>query len=214
MSKWSSVRSKPRVETVRHVFAAVAALFALSALGACDRNNQSDQRPSVRASTVVEPETRVDTVPQEEPGVARSTWRAANDSARNITGNLRVSIEGVRGGPVIFAFANGVTLRGQPIAQTPADNRSGVGGQSLAAVVGGDPRVDAFIYRVENETVAQSASHGGLCGADLTRYMAVSEFVASDGRWVFKIASFKGDRQPGTSGADPGYCSSFGFQAQ
>ncbi|MDX2274397.1 MAG: hypothetical protein NW206_03015 [Hyphomonadaceae bacterium] len=214
MSKWSSVRSELRVKKVRHVSAIAAALIALAALGGCNRDREDEQRPSVRASTVVEPETRVDTVPQEEPGVARSTWRAINESARNTTGNLRVSIESVRGGPVIFAFANGVTLRAQPIAQTPSDNRSGVGGQSLAAVLGGDPRVDAFIYRVENETVAQSASHGGLCGADPTRYMAVSEFVDSSGRWVFKIASFKGDRQPGTSGADPGYCSSFGFQAQ
>lgn len=194
--------------------AAIAAALALSLLGGCHRDRQTEQLPSVRASTVVEPETRVDTVPQEEPGVARSTWRAVNETARATTGNLRVSIESVRGGPVIFAFADGVTLRAQPIAQTPADNRSGVGGQSLAAVVGGDPRVDAFIYRVEQETVAQSAAHGGLCGPDRTRYMAVSEFVDSSGRWVFKIASFKGDRQPGTSGADPGYCASFGFQAQ
>ena len=48
---------------------------------------------------MVEPETRVDAVPQEEPAVARSQWRAVNDGARAITGNLRVSLEGKRGGP-------------------------------------------------------------------------------------------------------------------
>jgi hypothetical protein len=214
MLKWFNGRSEARVSVMRRVLAAGAALLALSALGACDRPRQSDQAPSVRASTVVEPETRVDTVPQEEPGVARQTWRSVNENARAITGNLRVSIESVRGGPVIFAFANGITMRGQPIAQTPADGRSGVGGQSLAAVLGGDPRVDAYIFRVERETIAQSAAHGGLCGASDTRYLAVSEFVDSSGRWVFKVASFRGDRQPGTSGADPGYCNSFSFQAQ
>jgi hypothetical protein len=191
-----------------------AGLIALGALGACSRDREAQQAPSVRASTVVEPETRVDTVPQEEPAVARQQWRAANDSTRTVTGNLRVSLESVRGGPVIFAFANGVTLRAQPITVVPADNRSGVGGQSFAAVMSGDPRVDAHIYRVEAENVTASASQGGLCGAERARHLAVSEFVDNSGRWVFKVASFRGDRAPGVSGEDPLHCNSFAFQAQ
>ncbi|MEZ5994367.1 MAG: hypothetical protein R3C25_01290 [Hyphomonadaceae bacterium] len=69
----------------------IAAVMAFAAgLGGCDRNRQVDQTPGERPSTVVEPETRVDTVPQEEPAVARLQWRAADDDAqRAVTGNLR-----------------------------------------------------------------------------------------------------------------------------
>lgn len=193
---------------------AIAAIAALSILSAgCNRRDEVEQTPRSRASTIVEPETRVDTVPQEEPAVARSQWRVGNDQARNVTGNLRVSLEANRGGPVIFAFATGVTIRAQPYAVSPADARSGVGGQSFAAVLGGDPRVDVYLYRVLNENVTPSAAQGGLCGEGVTRHMAVSEFVDGSGRWVFKIASFRGEASPG-SGADPELCNTFAYTAQ
>ena len=192
-------------------FAAALAL-ALS-VAACHRNNQSNQTPSVRPSTIVEPETRVDAVPQEEPAVARNSWRAGNDQARVITGNLRVSIEGVRGGPVVFAFATGITVRAQPYAVAPAASRSGVGGQSFAAVMGGDPRVDANLYRVLEENVSPSAGRG-LCGDHQARYMAVSEFVDGSGHWVFKIAAFGGNNPPGAGGDNPEFCNSYGYSAQ
>jgi hypothetical protein len=194
------------------LFAVAAAALALFA-SACGRNNDAEQAPTVRASTVVSPETRVDTVPQEEPAVARAQWRAANDQARGVTGNLRVSLEGVRGGPVIFAFANGVTVRAQPYSVVAADSRSGVGGQSFAAVMGGDPRVDAWLYRVLDENVTQSAARGGLCGSDRTRHMAVSEFVDGSGRWVFKVAALKGESEPPT-GRDITLCGAYAFTAQ
>src|SRR5690606_14511358 len=126
----------------RVILAAVAALGLLA--GGCNRDNEAAEGPRVRTTTIVEPETRVDTVPQEEPAVARTQWRATSDAARSITGNLRVSIETRRGGPLIFAFANGITVRAQPYNVVPADSRSGVGGQSFAAVLGGDPRVDVY----------------------------------------------------------------------
>lgn len=193
---------------------AIAALAALSfAIAACNRGDEVDQAPRTRASTVVEPETRVDTVPQEEPAVARSQWRAANDQARSVAGNLRVSLEGNRGGPVIFAFANGITIRAQPYQVSPADTRSGVGGQSFAAVLGGDPRVDVYLYRVLDENVTQSAAQGGLCGEAVSRHIAVSEFVDGSGRWVFKIAAFRGEASP-ASGADPELCNTFAYTAQ
>src|SRR5262249_55089476 len=123
----------------------VTAMAVLSLMAAsCTRSNSDEDTQRPRGSTVVEPETRVDVVPQEEPAVARTQWRAASDTARRVSGNLRVSLEGVRGGPVTFAFATGVTVRAQPYNMVPADSRSGVGGQSFAAVVGGDPRVNAY----------------------------------------------------------------------
>ncbi|HYD71923.1 MAG TPA: hypothetical protein VEF55_02200 [Candidatus Binatia bacterium] len=192
----------------------LTALAALSlTAAACTRENEGDQPDRPRGSTVIEPETRVDVVPQEEPAVARTQWRAASDTARRVSGNLRVSIETTRGGPVIFAFANGITVRAQPYNMVPADSRSGVGGQSFAAVLGGDPRVNAYLYRVLDENVTRSAAQGGLCGEERTRYMAVSEFVDGSGRWVFKIAAFRGSEAPPSS-EDPQVCNSYAYIAQ
>jgi len=192
------------------VLAAVAA-FGL-ALAGCERQGETEQAPNVRRSTIVEPEVRnVDVVPQEEPAVARQQWRASSDTARSISGNLRVSLVGQRGGPVVFAFANGITVQAQPYAVVPANSRSGVGGQSYAAVIGGDPRVNAWIFRVQAENVSASAAQGGLCGAERARYLAVSEFVDSSGRWVFKIAAFSGDGEPGQR---PTLCNAYAFTAQ
>jgi hypothetical protein len=197
---------------MRSLVLAIAA-FGL-VLGGCSRDNEGDQTPTVRRSTVVEPEIRgVDVVPQEEPAVARQQWRAASDTARTVSGNLRVSILGNRGGPVVFAFANGVTVQAISYSVVPADSRSGVGSQSFAAVLGGDPRVNAYLYRVQAENVTSSATRGGLCGEGRTRFMAVSEFVDSTGRWVFKIAAFAGDSAP-PSGGDPQLCNSYAFTAQ
>jgi len=203
------------------LLAAAAGLGLLAA--ACDRQNDGEQTQRPRGSAIVEPETRVDVVPQEEPAVARSQWRAASDAARRAVGNLRVSLEGTRGGPVTFAFATGVTVRAQPYNLVPADSRSGVGGQSFAAVLGGDPRVNVYLYRVLEETCATArvgtvactddrSNQGGLCGEERTRYMAASEFVDGSGRWVFKVAAFRGGEAP-PSGEDPLLCSSYAYVA-
>ncbi len=192
------------------VLAAIAA-FGL-ALAGCERDSEVEQAPNVRRSTVVEPEMRnVDVVPQEEPAVARSQWRAASDTARSVSGNLRVSLVNQRGGPVVFAFANGITIQAQPYQVVPANSRSGVGGQSYAAVIGGDPRVNAWLFRVQAENVTASAAQGGLCGEERARFLAVSEFVDASGRWVFKIAAFRGEGEPGQR---PTLCNAYAFTAQ
>lgn len=197
---------------MKRMFAAAAAALALFGAG-CGRDDEGVQEPSIRASTVVVPETRVDAVPHEEPAVARAQWRAVGDAARAVTGNLRVSIERNRGGPLIFAFATGVTVRAQPYSVVPADTRSSVGGQSYAALLGGEPRVDVHLYRVLDERVSASAPQGGLCGTLRTRIIAVSEFVDSSGRWVFKIASFRGDGPVG-AGDDAVLCNAYAYTAQ
>jgi xanthine/CO dehydrogenase XdhC/CoxF family maturation factor len=188
-------------------------IVAALGLAACGGEEKASEAPRTRASTIVEPETRVDTVPQEEPAVARSQWRASSDVARSVAGNLRVSLEGQRGGPVVFAFANGVTIRAQPYDVKPADTRSGVGGQSFAAVLGGDPRVDVYLYRVLDENVTRSAAQGGLCGRERTRNLAVSEFVDGSGRWVLKVAAFRGEASP-PSNDDPQACNAYAYTAQ
>jgi hypothetical protein len=197
---------------MRGVVLAAIAVFALG-LGGCERQSSADKTPRARSSTIVEPETRVDTVPQEEPAVARSQWRASDDDARAVTGNLRVSLQGQRGGPLVFAYATGITIVAQPYNVVPADSRSGVGGQSFAAVLGGDPRVETYLYRVQTENVTNTAVRGGLCGEATTSHMAVSEFVDGSGRWVFKVAAFRGEASP-ASGADPELCNAYAYTAQ
>ncbi len=190
-----------------------AAIVGLAALGGCERQDDGAASNGTHATTIVEPETRVDAVPQEEPAVARSQWEAVNENARNVTGNLRVSLaSGVRGGPLIFAFANGITIEAQAYEVAQADSRSGVGGQSFAAVLGGDPRVDTHLYRVLHENVSRTATRGGLCGDAVARHMAVSEFVDGSGRWVFKLAAFSGEAAP-PSGADPILCKAYSYTA-
>lgn len=189
-------------------------LLLAGALVGCQREEANQAPERVRTSTIVEPETSgIDSVPEEEPAVARNSWRAASDNARSTTGNLRVSLDGVRGGPVIFAFANGITVNAQPIAAAPADSRSGVGGQSYAAIMGGDPRVHVYLYRVIVENVASNVRSGGLCGPNPTRHLAVSEFVDSAGRWTMRIAAFRSERPPGVSGDDPLLCAAYSYLA-
>jgi hypothetical protein len=198
---------------MRSVIVGLMAAAAIVTSG-CSRQDHAQSGPAIRPQTIVAPEnTPVDAVPQEEPAVSRQQWRAVNDRTRNTTGNLRVSIERERGGPLVFAFATGITIEAQAYAAAPADSRSGAGGQSLAALQGGDPRVSSYLYRVIHETLAPTAAQqGGLCGKDTTRYMAVSEFVDSTGAWVFKIAAFHGDAAPGGN-QDPLFCGNYAFTA-
>lgn len=205
MSKWFNVRFK----------GALCALGLLAAVGACGGKDEQVGPPSSRPSTVVEPEPfGVDQVPQEEPGVVRSQWRASNDAARTVAGNLRVSLEGPRGGPVVFAFANGVTIRAQPINAVIADAQSGSDGQMFAALIGGDQRVSAHIYRVLYDNVTRAATRGGLCGSEDTTHLAVSEYVDDEvGNWVFKVGAFKGENAPGSPGIDPEFCDAYAYIA-
>lgn len=197
---------------MRRLILTAVAVFGL-ALSACNRDNGESNVPGERPQTQVEAETRVDTVAQEEPAIARSQWRAANDNARSVTGNLRISMQGRRGGPLAFAFATGVTVVAQPYNVVPADSRSGVGGQSFAAILGGDPRVEVYLYKVNTENVTSSAPRGGLCGEATTTFLAVSEFVDGSGRWVFKVAAFRGDVQPPSTN-DPQLCSAYSYTSQ
>lgn len=187
---------------------------AALALVACSRGADQQNANAPRPSTVVAPDLRVDAVPQEEPAVARTQWRAANDFTRTATGNVSVSLAGVRGGPVVFAFATGVTTEGQPVAVTPGGTRAGVDGRSFADLLGADPRVDAHLYRVTDETIAQAArAQGGLCGQARATHLAASEFVDSRGRWVFRLVAFRGAGAPGVTGVDPQFCAAYVYEA-
>lgn len=203
MSKWFSAR-----------FRAVAfALVGVAALAACSRDPTGDDGGDERPSTIVEPEMRVDDVPQEDPGVARRAWRLANTYTRDVAGNLSVSLERGRGGPVAFAFATGITVRAEILSVMRADTRISQAG-AFANLMGLDPRVEVNVYRVVEETVSQSAPRGGLCGQARTQHVAAVEYVDDDGEWTMKIAAFKGGHAPGAGAEDPDLCGVYIYRAQ
>jgi hypothetical protein len=126
----------------------------------------------------------VETVAQEDPGVVRRAWRANNEQARLMAGDLTISLEGREGDedrPVVFAFANGVTVRAAPSAARIA---------GLQSILGAPPEVAPKIYRVAQERVSPSARLGGLCAGLRTSYVAFAEYVDADGDWTLRLASF------------------------
>jgi hypothetical protein len=188
-------------------------LVAVLALAGCGRDEgQAADTRAARASAIVDPEMRVDEVSQEEPGVARRVWRAGNETARNVAGNLSVSLEQGRGGPIALAFATGITVRAEQLAAHRANTRTGgADNQTFAQLLGLPDQVDVRVYRVVDERVSQSASRGGLCGELRTTAVAIAEFV-EDTHWVQRIAASRGTVAPGDAEGDPQMCGVFAYE--
>lgn len=202
MSMWCSVRSK----------AAALGLGALIALGGCTQEGEGTEGARhFGSSTVTAPELRVDSVPQEEPGLARQRWRAQNEGAREVTGNLTASLEQGRGGPLALAFANGITLRGEELAVHEGDTRINADGATFRSLLGLPPQVNARLYRVIEETVTLSAGQG-LCGDARTTTIAAAEFVDERGRWVLRLAAFRGPAAPGAGRVNADLCGAFAYE--
>jgi hypothetical protein len=198
-----------------HAFVAAVAL-ALSGVAGCKDGVQfeapAEQGRSDRHSPVTAPEMRVDSVATAEPGMDRLQWRATNEVARSLTGNLTASLEYGRGGPLILAFANGITMRLERVGDQMGVDRIGPGTATFASTLSTDPNAGVYVYRVVEERLARSARQGGLCQKDDTRYVAISEFVNRSGDWVFMLAGFKGAAPPGpTTETEPQLCAALGF---
>lgn len=195
---------------------ACVALLMMTAAAGCDRVSVGEaptttQRPS-RSSPVTVPDTAVDTVATAEPGLARNRWAAGTDLARTVTGNLTTSLESGRGGPLIMAFANGLTLRLERIAEHVGADRTGSGGATFAATLGADPNAGVYIYRVADERIYSTAPQGGVCQRDAAKFVALSEFVNRNGDWTFVFAAFRGEQSPGPqSDRDPQLCGAYGY---
>ncbi|MGE0045075.1 MAG: hypothetical protein AB7J28_00980 [Hyphomonadaceae bacterium] len=203
MSKWCSAR-----------FRAAALGLVAVALAACSQDEgQSGTNPGSRSSVVTEPELAVDAVPQEVPGLARQRWRAANENARDVAGNLTVSLEEGRGGPLALAFANGITLRGEERAVHEGSVRINADGATFRSLLGLSPQVQTRVYRIVEETVTLSAQQG-LCGDNRTTTIAASEFVDERGRWVLRLAAFRGSVAPGEGRVNPDLCGVFAYESQ
>jgi len=171
---------------------------------------ESVARPD-RSAPVTAPES-VSTIATAEPGAVRHRWVAQTAQARDVTGTLTASLEAGRGGPLILAFANGITLRLERVADQVGADRTGSGNVTFSSILGADPGAGVYVYRVADETIARSAPRGGLCLNARASFVAVSEFVNRQGDWVFTIAAYRGAVPPGPqANADPLYCGAYGY---
>jgi hypothetical protein len=204
MSKWFSAASR-------------SACFALLLIAACHPRGGDDEsgdnaRPGV-GGVITHPDTSVDEVASAEPGKDRHQWDAADNATRAKTGNLTASVEG-RGGPLMLAFANGITVQGERDIRVAASEAVGPGPANFAALMGANPDAGVFLYRVTGEDIANVAQSGGLCGGEKTSYVAVSEYVGPDGEWVFHVAAFRGNVMPGpTATSAPIVCAAYHYDA-
>jgi hypothetical protein len=195
---------------------AAAAAGALWALQGCGR--EQGEAAAVRPTTAIsgprtEADTRVDQVATGEPGRDRRQWRATSDTARLVTGNLTASQPEGPGGPVVLAFANGVTAHLSVIGlRTGRDQTGGLGGD-FARTLGSESDAGVYVYRVIRERVDRTASRGGLCGGVRATHVVISEYVAAEGDWRLKLAAFRGSGAPGPEAvADPELCATYAFQ--
>jgi hypothetical protein len=194
----------------------LVAMALVAGLGGCDRvgdavTPEASERPD-RSAPVTSPEG-VAVVATAEPGASRNRWEAQTELSRAVTGNLTVSLEAGRGGPLVLAFANGITLKLERVADQVGADRMGQGAGTFSATLGADPNASVMIYRVAEERIAQSAPRGGLCSDARTGHVAVSEFVNRQGDWVFTLAAFRGVGQPGpqAEGQATSLCAAYGY---
>lgn len=201
--------------TIKHGIAVSAAL-ALAALAGCgEQDGPMTAAPGdtrFGSAPVTTPDTRVDEIPTGEPGADRRQWRAAGEPAVSLLGNLTASVVGGRSGPLVLAFANGITAQMERVADLRGQDQAGGGLGAFGRLMGADARAGVYVYLVTDERRSDSAKSGGLCKDVKPTFAAVSEFVDGGGQWVMRIAAFKGTAQPGpTAAADPGLCAVYSY---
>jgi hypothetical protein len=192
-------------------------LASVLALGGCDEffgaKSSSPTAPNVPSPLVTSPDTDVSETASAEPGRDRRQWRAASTTARALTGNVTTSSAG-RGGPLLLAYATGITITAERDATMKASSPIYPGSESFAEKMNVDRQADVYLYRVVDEQLSPSAAKaGGLCRADRTAHVAVSEFVGKEGNWALRVASFRGGPSPGTD-SDPQLCDIYQYSVQ
>lgn len=69
------------------------------------------------------------------------------------------------------------------------------------------------IYAVNAETIAPGTPNGGLCGADKTAFIAMSESESATGDGELELSAFSGKSWPPIADRDPPLCGTFGYIA-
>lgn len=194
-------------------------LASVLALGGCDeffgkKSASSPTAPNAPSPLVTSPDTDVAETASAEPGRDRRQWRADSAKAKSLTGNVTTSTEG-RGGPLLLAYATGITITANREATMKASSSMFPGAPSFAEKMNVDRQADVYVYRVSDEGLSPSAANagGGLCGSDRTAHVVVSEFVGKEGNWALRVAAFKGQPSPGTE-ADPQLCDVYQYSVQ
>lgn len=198
--------------------AAALALACVLAIGGCDRLPALDWPFGGPGANGSERDAEQGThgggaAPMVEPGSVPRAWRPADQSSQDVTGRLTASLPEGRAGPLVLAFANGLTYQLTAMGIQLGDDPTGIpGGADFAETLRAPSEAAVFVYRVEAERIDGIAPRGGLCGDQKATYLAVSEFVNGQGEWAFHLAAFRGAVAPGPSAAaDPALCAVYGF---
>lgn len=135
------------------------------------------------------------------PDVLTGQYRAASETAREVTGNL--SLE--RGGLI---FDRGVVLYTRALMPRQAFERVSRDGDSYAAILvsPGDLVID--LRRVTEQTVADGAR--SLCGDDEPSYVAIA---AEESATSVTVLVFAGDEPPGPTATESRYCGAYAYAA-
>jgi hypothetical protein len=163
----------------------VTTLVLTCALAGCERE-AIEVPPSCRSGDALA-QRAIDDVAQEAPGQVRNFWRAANEQARTLGGNLAATLEGET---LVLAFSEGITVRARSVGACDGDVQ--IGAETLAEMLGLPRGVRARRYNVAREDVSDSAPMGGLCGDLKTHTLMAAEFVGDDEKWILRLASFQG----------------------
>jgi hypothetical protein len=158
------------------------AAISCAALAACGQARNGDAEASVPASIV-------------------GDFRAASETARNLTGN--VSIE--RGGLI---FDRGVVLYTRVLNPRSASERIARDGDNYAAVLVSSADAPIELRRVTEQTITGDAE--GLCGADRPTYVAIAN---EDRSSYLTLLVFAGGEPPGPEATDSRLCARFKYAA-
>ncbi|GAM99242.1 hypothetical protein U91I_02887 [alpha proteobacterium U9-1i] len=153
----------------------------------------------------VEPVSQAQASVSTSPPPLLGAFKAQSETARAVTGNVRVE----RGG---LLFANGVTLYTRGLEPRRGHDRIARGGESYAAAVVGSSNVVVELRRVNQQVISPDAAaiHGACDTAEPPRYLAI---VYEPPARTMKLIVFTGDEAPGPDATDSRVCAIYGFMA-
>ena len=160
----------------------ILAVLLCAALGACGQAARVDAEASV-------------------PTTITGEFRAASDTARQVTGNLSIERAGL-------LFDNGVVLYTRTLDPRRARERIARDGDSYAAVLVSSADTVIELRRVIEQTLTGGAV--SLCGEDEPGYVA----IANESRSAYvMVLVFAGDEPPGPEATQSRLCGSFKYAA-
>jgi len=146
-------------------------------------------------------EARAPEADASEPAVLTGYYKAASNTARAITGDMRLE----RGGVL---FNSGVVVFTRTLQPRRGGDVVSRNGDSFAAIAVGPGDLIVELRRVTEQTVPEGQV--GLCGDSEIGYIALAH--ERDGKSV-TVLVFGGDEPPGPEAEQTHLCAAFGFAA-